>query len=219
MLRASNLVPTISAHSYLYGVHDYNRMPLAPLVCTTQCFEDPNDRTSWGPNAIGSWYIGTSNKHYRCYEVFARQTRSVRTTDMIKFKHKWIISPSVQAADAVVAAAERLTATLQDNIPDSLGETSIEELECLADIFHQAALKLSNEEAEREHVRHPRVTADTTNGRTPTTLTVENQQPQAAVPRVNCLVIISQDEDEEPPQSTTEGGGKCAQPTEPRYNT
>ena len=160
MLRPSNLVPTISAHSYLYGVHDYNRMPLAPLGCATQCFVDTDDRTSWGPNSIDSWYIGTSDKHYRCYDVFAKHTKAVRTTDTIKFMHKWITSPSVQAADVVVAAAERLTDALQNNIPDCLGESSLEELERLANIFHQAALKLSDEEATRERAADPRVAAN-----------------------------------------------------------
>ena len=139
-----SLVPTISAHSYLYGVHDYNRMSLAPLGCATQCFVDPDDRTSWETNAIELWYIGTSDKHYRCYEVFAKHYKAVRLTDTIEFMHKWITSPSVRAVDVVVAAAERLTDALQNNIPDSLGETSLEEHERLVDIFHQAALKLSN---------------------------------------------------------------------------
>jgi len=52
--------------------------------------------------------------------------------------------------------------------PDSLGESSLDELERLADIFHQAALKLSNEEAERERNADPRVAAhEIINGWTP----------------------------------------------------
>jgi len=31
ILCPSNLRPTISTHRYIYGIHDYNRMPLAPL--------------------------------------------------------------------------------------------------------------------------------------------------------------------------------------------
>jgi hypothetical protein len=36
MLRPANIRDTISAHSYVHGLHDYNREPLAPLGCKTQ---------------------------------------------------------------------------------------------------------------------------------------------------------------------------------------
>ena len=181
-------------------------MPLAPLGCATQCFVDTDDRTSWGPNSIDSWYIGTSDKHYRCYDVFAKHTKAVRTTDTIKFMHKWITSPTVQAADIVVAAAERLTDALQNNIPDCLGESSLEELERLADIFHQATLKLSNEEATRERAADPRVAANEIICRwTPLPEAEFNQlrlnepaqrdlQTDAADPRVDRPAYITQDE-------------------------
>ncbi|KAL7502280.1 hypothetical protein ACHAXN_001635, partial [Cyclotella atomus] len=31
MLRATNVRPTVSAHTYVHGLHDYNKMPLGPL--------------------------------------------------------------------------------------------------------------------------------------------------------------------------------------------
>jgi hypothetical protein len=43
MLRPANVRPTVSAHTYLYGLHDYNKMPLGPLGCKVQCFVDPGN--------------------------------------------------------------------------------------------------------------------------------------------------------------------------------
>ena len=34
--RQSNAVLTVSAYAHLSGLYDYNKMPLAPMGCTTQ---------------------------------------------------------------------------------------------------------------------------------------------------------------------------------------
>lgn len=57
MLRASNVRPNVSAHTDVYGVHDYNRMPLGPLGCATQCFVSPEERRRFGAHAVDSWYL------------------------------------------------------------------------------------------------------------------------------------------------------------------
>lgn len=38
MLRPLNVRPAISAYNYVFGTHDYNRVPLALLGCKMQCF-------------------------------------------------------------------------------------------------------------------------------------------------------------------------------------
>jgi hypothetical protein len=40
LLRPANANPNVSAHHYLYGNHDYNRMPLHPMGCAVQAFKD-----------------------------------------------------------------------------------------------------------------------------------------------------------------------------------
>ncbi|KAL7501977.1 hypothetical protein ACHAXN_000105, partial [Cyclotella atomus] len=54
MLRPSNLRPTVSAYAYVFGNHDYNRVPFTPLGCKTQCFVGPDNRTSYGEHSIDS---------------------------------------------------------------------------------------------------------------------------------------------------------------------
>jgi hypothetical protein len=83
MLRPANVRPTVSAHTYLYGIHDYNKMPLAPLGCRVQCFVDPDNRRSFGAHAAAGHYIRTSPDHYRCQEVLITETKATRITDTI----------------------------------------------------------------------------------------------------------------------------------------
>jgi hypothetical protein len=58
LLRPANVRNTVSAHTYVHGVHDYNRMPLAPLGCRTQYVssirtnERRMERTRW---THGTW--------------------------------------------------------------------------------------------------------------------------------------------------------------------
>ena len=64
MLRPSRVVPTISAYAYLYGNHDYNAQPFAPLACKVQMHEMPDTRKSWDVHTVTGWYIGVSWEHY-----------------------------------------------------------------------------------------------------------------------------------------------------------
>ena len=191
MLRASNIRPTISAHTYVHGLHDYNKTPLAPIGCKTQCFVGPDQRTSYGEHSMDSWYIGTSNEHYRCYRVYMKATRAERITDTILFRHKHLTSPSVTKADAITQAAHELTATLKDNVPKKLGELDMKDLERLAKIFEKAAQAVSENEAASPRVPSPRVPAMTA----PSPRVQDSPQTNAANPRV-----ISQDEDDGPPE-------------------
>ena len=159
MLRPSNVAPKVSAYAYVYGVHDYNKMPLAPLGCAAQCFVSPEERTSFGAHSLDAWYIGTSEKHYRCYNVFIKDTRATRVTDTIMFKHKEITTPSVTHADAIVQAAKTLTDTLKGTIPTNLGETSLEELERLAALFNETAKTMSEIEATATRKHREKATA------------------------------------------------------------
>jgi hypothetical protein len=157
MLRPSNIRPTISAHSYMHGIHDYNRMPLGPLGCATQCFAGPDQRKSFGAHSIDSFYIGTSPDHYRCQKVFLPETRSERVTDTIVFKHKRITCPQVSTADAITMAAANLTEAIKSNMPKNLTNLDMKELERLVKIFEEAAKKVGENDARQPRVTSPRV--------------------------------------------------------------
>ena len=184
MLRASNVRPNISAHSYVHGIHDYNRMPLAPLGCSTQCFVGPENRTSFGEHSIDSWYIGTSPDHYRCHTVFTKETKMERVTDTISFKHKRITNPMVSAADEISSAAANLTKALKNNMIENLPNLELAQLEKLAEIFETAAKSVSETNA-----RAPRVAETVQEPRVP--ITAEDLNQNRPNPRVNSQATAS----------------------------
>ncbi len=51
-LRQSNAVPTISAHQYVHGNFNYNKIPLAPLGWAVQLHESSERRGTWADNSI-----------------------------------------------------------------------------------------------------------------------------------------------------------------------
>jgi hypothetical protein len=60
----SNAVPTLSAHQYVHGNFDYNKMPLAPVGCAVQLHENSERKGTWADNSIDGWYLQTSPEHY-----------------------------------------------------------------------------------------------------------------------------------------------------------
>jgi hypothetical protein len=51
LLRTSQLNPKLLAHAQIYGLFDYNKMPLAPPGTQALIFEDPDTRQSGRPMA------------------------------------------------------------------------------------------------------------------------------------------------------------------------
>ena len=104
---------TISVWQYVHGNFDYNRMPLAPMGCAVQLFQNSEKRTSWGANAIDGWYLQTSPEHYRCHVIYVKQTKSERVSDTVFFKAKYITEPTLTPADVITKALNDLTQALK----------------------------------------------------------------------------------------------------------
>ena len=105
MLRATNIAPKILAYAYIYGQHDFNRVPLAPLGCTVLIHNEPTTRKTWENHASEGYYIKTSREHFRCYKTWTTKTRSIQVADTVFFKHQYITMPTVSKVDTIVAAA------------------------------------------------------------------------------------------------------------------
>lgn len=105
-----------------------------------------------------------------------KETKSTRITDTIAFHHKRVTNPTVSAADAIRSAAVTLTETLKDNMREDLTKLNLQELERLARIFQEAALKVSEQNARQPRVATaPRVQEDREE---------DHQQQDANTPRV-----------------------------------
>lgn len=96
---------------------------------------------------MDSHYIRTSPDHYRCYEALVTETKSIRVTDTILFKHRHLTNPTVSVADEVSTAAANLTEVIKGNMHRDLSKLKMEELERLASIFQEAASKIAEQDA------------------------------------------------------------------------
>ncbi len=52
MLRPSQMTPTVSAYTYLWGQHDYNANPFTPMECKVEAHIVPGIRETWAPEEI-----------------------------------------------------------------------------------------------------------------------------------------------------------------------
>ena len=44
MLCPTNIAPKLSAYAYMFGQHNYNKMPLAPMGCAVMAHNKPHTR-------------------------------------------------------------------------------------------------------------------------------------------------------------------------------
>jgi hypothetical protein len=109
MLRPSRMTPTVSAYTYLWGQHDYNANPFAPLGCKVKAHLVPSICKTWAPHTTSGFYVGNSPEHYCCHEVFITDTRHTRICRTVFFKHKYLTMPTLTQSDALICAADNLT--------------------------------------------------------------------------------------------------------------
>ena len=117
MLRPSRMTPTVSSYTYLWGQHDYNINPFAPLGCKVKSHLVPGIRETWAPHTASRYYVGTSWEHHHCQEVYIIDTRHTHMCSSVFFKHKYLTMPSLTPADALIRAADDLTTALAGVIP------------------------------------------------------------------------------------------------------
>lgn len=73
--------------------------------------------------------------HYRCRNVSIQKTKLIRSS----------VTAIVRQIDVIANAAHNLTEVLKNNVySNTLGEMSIEELDCLAKIFQAGSISEAN---------------------------------------------------------------------------
>ena len=77
MLGQTNTAPKISAYEYMYGQHDFNKMPLAPMVCAVLIHHKPAAEKTWNDHTSKGYYTETSREHYKCDKLWTKKTRSI----------------------------------------------------------------------------------------------------------------------------------------------
>ena len=106
MLRKSRIHPDISAFEEMYGPHDYDAHPFAILGCAVELHVTPQNRRTWEAHTKSGYYLGASWDHYRCHQVWVKDTRSARVGQTVFFKHKYVTRPEITTSDALLRASE-----------------------------------------------------------------------------------------------------------------
>ena len=133
LLRPARMTPTISAYAYLWKQHDYNANPFAPLGCKVEAHLVPTIRETWAPHTASGFYIGNAWDHYRCHEIYINDTKHTRTCNTVFFKHKYLTMPTITPADALILAADNLTAAIAGVVPPP--NMTVDAIDQLMNIF------------------------------------------------------------------------------------
>lgn len=128
MLQGSRLNPKLSAWDQLIEVYNCNCTPIGPPGTRVRVHDKPQQRGTWIPHGIDAWYIGPAFDHYRCYTIWAWETRRERKTDALKwFPHDHVKMPTPSALDRIAAGIRDIATALKnptDGSPMSPLETS-----------------------------------------------------------------------------------------------
>ena len=137
LLRPSRQLPSISVYAYMYGQHNYDRHPFAPLRCKVEAHMMPSTRDTWAEHTASGYYIGNLREHYRCHKVYITATKSTRICQTVFFRHKYLTQPSFTTNDALLLAADRLTTAIARAVPTTT--TTQAGIQQLLDIFKKQA--------------------------------------------------------------------------------
>jgi len=131
------MLATVSAYTYLWGQHDYNSQPFALLGCKVEAHIAPEIRETWAPHTATGYYMGNAHEHYRCHNIYITDKRSTHMCSSVFFKHKYLTMPTITPAEALIKAADNLTAAIAGKIPSS--STTTDAIAQLLQIFHRQA--------------------------------------------------------------------------------
>ena len=83
LLRKSRVVPTVSAFAHMYGQHDYDAQPFPILGSAIELHVTPSKRKTWAVHTKTGFYLGASWEHYRCHQVWVKETKSRRISQTV----------------------------------------------------------------------------------------------------------------------------------------
>ena len=90
--------------------------------------EHPDKRKSWGVKSQLRHYVGTSLEYDHYYWGYFKQTRALRGSETVTFKHKHITNPAVSMDDVIVLATKQLTDVLRGSILPAYAKSGIDQL-------------------------------------------------------------------------------------------
>ena len=205
MLIQTNINPKISTYTHLYGPHNYNSQPFVPIGMEAMIYDHPNLRKTFAQHCSKGYVLGTSTEHYRCWNLWNLKTKSTRVSGTVFFKHKYISNPTLTPADAIIAAANRMTATLRTHKTAGMTEDDMQALDRLGQIFTNAATNNTQMSIKAVDAQaSPRVAESKTPSSAATLLTEALTAEARPAPRVKTTIFTPIQEPAPPPRVLTE---------------
>ena len=96
LLRRSRTNQKLSDYAAIFGIHDFNRCPIAPPGTKVIVHEKTDNHQSWSLHGAYGWYIGPLMKHNRCVKCYMLATSSVRNVYTLTFFSTVIPFPKME---------------------------------------------------------------------------------------------------------------------------
>jgi hypothetical protein len=102
----ARMLKNILAYTYLYGQHNYNSYPFAPLGCKVEAHVVPEICKTWASHTASGYYIGNAMEHYLCHNIYISNTKSTRLCSLVFFKHKYLTMPTLTPGNTLIKAVD-----------------------------------------------------------------------------------------------------------------
>ena len=143
MLRNTRINPALSAYTYLFGIYDFKKHPMAPFGSKVMIHNKVNSRGSWEYHADEGWYIGPSLEHYRCFICFNPETRQEIISDTVEIIEENIPLPVASIDDYLKQSISDILSILKQPQKTSLpflqyGDKTKNAIIQVAELLHKA---------------------------------------------------------------------------------
>ena len=80
----------------------------------------PNIWKTFAPHCVKAYVLGTSPKHYHCWQLWLKEIGTPIISGKVFFKRKYITNPMSTPEDDIMDAAENFALALKGKIPPHL---------------------------------------------------------------------------------------------------
>ncbi len=142
IMRASKTHPLLSAWEALCGKFDVMATPIAPLGMKVLVHNTPENRGSWEVHGSPGFYIGRALYHYRCHNVWMKDTRAIRVSNCLAWFPTLVKMPGsshIEELTAAVTDVRNLLRTMDNENPvtqqPGIDRAQVEQLREIRNLF------------------------------------------------------------------------------------
>ena len=141
IMRASNTHPLLSAWEALCGKFDIMATPIAPLGMKVLVHDNPENRGTWQVHGSPGFYIGRALYHYRCHNVWMKETRALRVSNCLAWFPTLVKMPGSSHIEELTAAVTDVKNLLRTIVNDpvtsqpGIDRAQVEQLREIRNLF------------------------------------------------------------------------------------